>query len=378
MMQHPPRLLTPSLLVLQFLVIVGVVWLKLRANASYFITPDSQYYLQAAHNLLKGKGYVIDFEGKETFCAIWPVGYACCIAGVSWLTTFPLEIASKCVNLAAVGGCFWLIYRRFSDKAWFVGLGLMSSSFIQLYTNTWSEALFIFFVLGFAFSFEKKNQIQISAHELEWMVWLIGAFLVRYAAVFLFIPLIWYKKWRVVLFYSLFIGIYLSYNFYHTHTFTGGHGFWPEEAFLSRIVRGLSGVGEEVLFFALRDWDLKTIVSNSPLKWVIYGVVLAQLALVGVVLWKLFFIEKDKPKKHFSGKIVLEIAFAYLFFTIIIYLTDESIESLYFRRLVPFSALSVVAGLGWVSSQKAIFEQTKWYFVVFFVLSVVHAIPKSY
>ncbi|MFN3378237.1 MAG: hypothetical protein ACK41O_02220 [Runella zeae] len=210
------------------------------------------------------------------------------------------------------------------------------------------------------------------------MVWLIGAFLVRYAAVFLFIPLIWYKKWRVVLFYSLVIGIYLSYNFYHTHTFTGGHGFWPEEAFLSRIVRGLSGVGEEVLFFALRDWDVKTIVSNSPLKWVIYGVAFLQLTLVGVVLWKLFFIEKEKPKKHFSRKIVLKIAFAYLFFTIIIYLSDESIESLYFRRLAPFSVLSVVAGLGWVLSQKVIFEQTKWYFVVFFVLSVVHAIPKSY
>ncbi len=374
-MQYP-RPLTPSLLVLQFLVIVGVVWLKLRANASYFITPDSQYYLQAAHNLLQGKGYVVDFEGKETFCAIWPVGYSACIAAVSRLTTLPLEIASKCVNLGAVGGCFWLIYRRFSERSWFVGLGLMSSSFVQLYTNTWSEALFIFFVLGFAFSFEKKNQIQTSAHELEWMVWLIGAFLVRYAAVFLFIPLIWYKKWRVILCYSLFIGIYLSYNFYHTDTFTGGHGFWPEEAFFSRIVRGLRGLGEEVLFFALRDWDLKTLASHTPLKWVIYGVAFLQLAIIGAALYKLFFIQKYK--EHFSDKIILEIAFAYLFFTIAIYLTDVSIESLYFRRLVPFSLLTVVAGLGWVSSQKAVFEQTKWYFVVFFVLSLVHALPKSY
>lgn len=377
MIQHP-RLLTPTLLILQFLVIVGVVWLKWGGNASYFMTPDSHYYLQAAHNLLKGKGYLIDFEGKETFCAIWPVGYACCIAGISWLTSFPLEIASKCVNLAAVGGCFWLIYRRFSERSWFVGLGLMSSSFVQLYTNTWSETGFIFFVLGFAFSFGRKNQIETSkpTSELWLLVWLIGAFLMRYAAVFLFIPLIWYKKRRVVLCYSLFVGIYLSYNFYHTDTFTGGHGFWPDEAFFSRIVRGFRGLGEEVLFFALRDWDLKTLASNTSLKWVIYGVAFLQLAIIGVALYKLFFIQKHK--EHFSDKIILEIAFAYLFFIIIIYLTDVSIESLYFRRLAPFSLLTVVAGLGWVSSQKAVFEQTKWYFVVFFVLSLVHALPKSY
>lgn len=76
----------------QFILICVVVYLKLRANTAYFLTPDSHYYLQAAQNLLNGKGYIITFEGKDTFCAIWPIGYSGLIALVSWGTAFSMEI----------------------------------------------------------------------------------------------------------------------------------------------------------------------------------------------------------------------------------------------------------------------------------------------
>jgi hypothetical protein len=130
------------LLLFQFLLICAVVYLKLRADSAYFLTPDSHYYLQAAQNLLNGKGYVITFEGTETFCAIWPIGYSALIAGMAWLTPFSVETASKIVNLLALAGCFWLIYRRFHDKAWFVALGMMTSSLVQLYAKASSPIPF--------------------------------------------------------------------------------------------------------------------------------------------------------------------------------------------------------------------------------------------
>lgn len=373
------------LLLSQFLLICAVVYLKLRADSAYFLTPDSHYYLQAAQNLLAGNGYRIVFEGKETFCAIWPVGYSALIAGVSALSTFSVETASKIVNLMALAGCFWLIYRRFQDKAWFVALGLMTSSLVQLYTNTWSETVFLFFVLGFcAHPFSKLEK-------RDEAFWAMGAFLTRYAALFLLIPFLIQRKFRAVIYYLLFISGYLLYNFYQTHTFTGGHGFWPEEPMGVRVWRGIRGLGEEILFFAVRDWDLKRLTLSASAQWFIYGVALLQLLILTTICW--FVGPSVKPVFKNGLKILFRRGFglqirngmtnvfflvgiSYLLFTIVIYVTDASIESLYFRRLAPASLLFTLGILGWVSQQKDIFEKTKWLFVAFFALSIIHALPK--
>ncbi len=349
-----------------------MVFLKLRADATYFLTPDSHYYLEAAQNLLNGKGYRIVFEEKDTFCAIWPVGYSALIALVSWLTTSSLETASKLVNLLALAGCFWLIWQRYRDKAWFVALAFSTTSLVQLYTNTWSETVFLFFVLGFCISsFSGKEKEVIS------VFWAIGAFLTRYAGVFLLIPLLIQRKFRAVAYYLVFISGYVAYNFYQTNTFTGGHGFWPQEPFGERILRGLRGLGEEVLFFAMRDWDLKSTVLSDSIKWFIYGVALLQFLIVGLIVWRLYK-EKDLDAYGMTKSAFFLVAISYLVFIIGIYLTDASVESLYFRRLAPASLLLTLGLLAWVSSQKILFERTKWYFVIFFVLSIIHSIPKTY
>ncbi|AEI49872.1 hypothetical protein [Runella slithyformis] len=385
------------LLLSQFLLICAVVYLKLRADSAYFLTPDSHYYLQAAQNLLAGNGYRIVFEGKETFCAIWPVGYSALIAGMSALSTFSVETASKIVNLMALAGCFWLIYRRFQDKAWFVALGLMTSSLVQLYTNTWSETVFLFFVLGFCIhpsSYKEKG----TGVEVVGFLWALGAFLTRYAGVFLLIPLLIRRRFRTAIYYSLFISGYLLYNFYQTHTFTGGHGFWPNEPFEERLLRGMRGLGEEALFFAVRDWELKRLTLSASAQWFIYGVALLQFLILTTIcrlvgpsvksgfkngLKILFRSGFGLQIRNSMGQIrnsmenvFFLVAISYLFFTIVIYFADASIESLYFRRLGPASLLFTVGGLAWVSEQKHIFEKTKWLFVAFFALSIIHSLPK--
>lgn len=364
----------------QFLLICAVVYLKLRAGSAYFLTPDSHYYLQATQNLLAGNGYRIDFDGKETFCAIWPMGYSGLIAGMAWLTTLSVETASKIVNLLALAGCFWLILRRFQDKAWFVALGLMTSSLIQLYTNTWSETVFLFFVLGFSASPLPLRGGARDGPPRGGVLWAIGAFLTRYAAVFLLIPLLIQRRFRVAVYYLVFISGYLFFNFYQTRTFTGGHGFWPDEPVGVRVWRGLRGLGEEFVFFAVRDWDLKSGTLSDSTKWFIYGVAVLQFLIVGLIISRLY---KGKgldasARRTFGltkGPFFL-VAIIYLLFTIAIYLTDASIESLYFRRLAPASLLFSLGILGWVAEQKQLFERTQWLFVAFFVLSMIHALPK--
>ncbi|WP_147277018.1 hypothetical protein [Runella aurantiaca] len=371
-------------LLFQFLLICAVVYLKLRDDSVYFLTPDSHFYLEAVQNLLSGKGYVITFEGKKTFCAIWPIGYSALIATVAFLTSFSVEIASKIVNLLALAGCFWLIQRLFRDKAWFVSLGFVASSLIQLYTNTWSETVFILFVLEFCVFFSPSSRASQWQKEGS-VIFATAAFLTRYTGVFLLIPLMLRRQYKAAFYFVVLMAGYLFFNFYHTGTFTGGHGFWPTEPFNQRLGRGMRGLGEELLFFAVRDWDLKNLGLSDSVKWFIYGIALLQWVLVGLivrhVIYFLRLTKKIKINLDSMTKFILQdpfflVAFAYLLFTISIYLTDESIESLYFRRLAPSSLLFTLGVLAWVSQQKQLFERTKWLFVAFFALSIIHSIPK--
>lgn len=357
----------------QWLLIAIVVILKLRADATYFLTPDSYHYLHAAQSLVDGKGYHIVFEGRDTFCAIWPVGYSASIAAIARLMGFSVEISSKIINVLALAGCFGLIYSRFRERAWFISLAFWASSLVQVYANTWSETLFLFFVVGFAIYNVEEMPTKVGG-----VFWAIGAFLSRYAAVFLAFVLLIQRRWRVASFYLLFVAGYLLFNYSQTKTFTGGHGFWPDEPWLGRVGRGIRGLGEELLFFAVRDWSLKNTALNDSVKWLIYGVALVQFLVIGLIMrefWK--WLEKEEMEVYGMTKSsFFWVGMGYLLFTIAVYLTDASIESLYFRRLAPASLLFTVGMLEWVSLQKVLFERTKWYFVVFFVLSIIHALPK--
>lgn len=357
----------------QWLLITTVVILKLRVDASYFLTPDSYHYLHAAQSLLDGKGYRIVFEGRDTFCAIWPVGYSSFIATIAWLTGVSVEMSSKIVNLLALAGCFGLVYSRFGERAWFISLAFSASSLAQVYANTWSETLFLFFVVGFA-----VQNVKVMPTKVGGAFWAIGAFLSRYAAVFLAFVLLIQRKYRAALYYLLFVAVYMLFNYSQTKTFTGGHGFWPDEPWLGRVARGIRGLGEEFLFFAVRDWGLKNTALDDSVRWSIYGVALGQVIVIGLIMREFWRCAKGYEIDAYgmTKSSFFRVGMGYLLFTIAIYLTDASIESLYFRRLAPASLLFTLGILEWISLQKVLFECTKWYFVIFFVLSIIHALPK--
>ena len=336
-------------------------------DTAYYLTPDSRYYLQAAQNLLDGRGYRIDFQNKDTFCAIWPVGYSLLIAGVSFLTKLSVELSSKVVNLLAVAGILLLIYRQYKIQSWFVALALLSSSFLQLYANTWSETVFVFCMLGFCFNYNQKNNS-------NW-AFAVAAFLTRYIGFFLIVPLIVQRKYKVAFVFGVFIGLYLLNNYAQNQTFTGDHGHFPTEPFATRLIRGLEGIGQEIAFWGVRDWDLKS--GSEVLIFFIYGISTLQATIL-VVTVKIIIDNKTTVVLSPISSGIFVVAGSYLLTTILLYLFDDSIESLYFRRLSPATFLVLIGGLGWLTEQpqRQIFDRVKWWVVAFFTLSVVHALPK--
>lgn len=353
-----------------YVVIIVVVILKIKANPNYYITPDSKYYLEAAQNLLNGNGYTIFFEGKNTFCAIWPIGYSFLIATISFVTRTDVLVSSKIASLLAIGLIFWYLSQKYKEKSWFVALGFCASSFIQVYSNTWSETVFMMFLIGFCLELEQNKTAQSSL-----LFWAIAAFLTRYIGFFLLVPLIFNKKFKATLGLSVTIISYCFLNYSQTKTFTGGHGFWPEQPFFERVIIGLRGVIEEVLFFGVRDWDLKFFQNNITIKILIYVLGALQFLVLGNVIRLVY---KSDFKTLINNKLI-SVAMTYLLAMILIYLTDNSIENLYFRRLAPFSILISIGFLSWLlqPQQHTLFLKTKTSILLFYFISILHAIPKG-
>ena len=364
-----------------YMVLVLVVCLKINSNASYFLTPDSHYYHQAAQNMLDGKGYTIYFENKSTFCAIWPVGYSSLIALVSFCSQLSVETSSKLVNLIAIGLIFCVLYHKYKEKSWIIAMGFCASSFIQIYTNTWSETVFMMCLVGFCLTSIPNRESTIlkinQTHNLSLFLWASVAFLIRYIGFFLIIPLIYTKKYKSAVGLFGLMVLYCAINYSQTQTFSGGHGFWPNQPFSERFLTGFYGVIEEILFFGIRDWDLKFMPNSIPIKAIIYSLSAIQALILGVIIYIIFSFKKRNHYSSFGewGAV----PFAYLTTVFGIYLIDSSIESLYFRRLAPFSLLMILSFLNWLvqPSQENLLLKIQNWLVAFFTISILHSIPKG-
>ena len=359
-----------------FLILILVILLKISANPSYFLTPDSHYYLEAAQNMLDGKGYTIQFEDKNTFCAIWPVGYSVLVALTSFITKATVTMSSKLVNLIATGLIFCLLYKKYKEKSWVVAMGFCASSFIQIYANTWSETVFMMCLVGFCLtSNTTTNRYSF--------LWAAAAFLVRYIGFFLIIPLIFSKKYKAAAGLLGVMVLYCTLNYSQTQTFTGGHGFWPKQPFFERLTIGFYGIIEETLFFGIRDWDLKFMPNSISMKVIVYSLSAIQAFILGVII---YIILKAKTSglstidyRLWTKNYYVVCGLAYLISIFCIYLIDSSIESLYFRRLAPFSLLIVLAFLDWLvkPSQEIVLLKIQNWLIAFFIISILHSIPKG-
>lgn len=369
-----------------FLTLCAVVLLKIHANPTYYLTPDSYFYLQGAQNLLEGNGYRINLHGHETYCAIWPLGYSSLIAAWSFLTTLSPSTSAKFLNLLAVAGCFVLFWKPFRQRAYWVSLIFFNPTLIQVISNTWSEPVFFFALIGFSLALAEP-----ATHWFPLVLWGSLLFLIRYIGgfvVFELLILIVYRKFshrssqrerNALAGIVLVMLLYFGYNYWQTGTFSGGHGYPPTEPYGQRIITGLWGVAEEGASL-FRDWNLKEPQLPPMVFLFIVLIWIAQLVLLLRIVWQVYHhLQLVSLRSDRRTNYLLLTAGLYFLITVVLYLTDASMEDLRFRRLAPTTLLLSLGLVAWLllPANQRLFQRVKYAVFSLFVLSILHAIPKT-
>jgi hypothetical protein len=135
-----------------------------------FLTPDSCNYLGLTQNLFDGNGLFVstspytDTSNDRELFARWPIGYPLLIYLTTKLTGFSVFWASKVLNILLIGVTLGVFRVLFKQSAYLYGVIFLFASYTQIYSNTWSETVFITALVLFATSISyfilshKKNR----------------------------------------------------------------------------------------------------------------------------------------------------------------------------------------------------------------------------
>ncbi len=281
-----------------YVLLVGVIVIRILAESTAYTSPDSTYYLAAADHLMKGEGLIAPHPvapHDEVYFAIWPAGYPFCIAGVGLLTSTSVLVASKIVNILFLGFTFILLFYWFKEKSWLLALYFCSFGMLEIYSYSWSEAPFLFFVLLLCY-FVTKDLQKDSGPRLFFQVLfcLIALFLFRYAGLIYFLGIgllllyfIYKKQWLKSGYYfsalflaSVFVGGYLFLNKEMTGYYTGigDRMQWHQESLKEFTVLLIHGL-----------WNQLTLARqyffNGAMDYLYLVLLLLQLAVVAVLVY---------------------------------------------------------------------------------------------
>ncbi|WP_187262214.1 hypothetical protein [Pontibacter beigongshangensis] len=377
------------LLLTLFVALVGVHVFRINVEATGYITPDSQFYLELANSLQQGKGFYIKHPktNSQVFFSTWPVGYPILIYLLSQLSTASLFWASKLVNFLFLGLNF-LLLRQISKKYSFVLASVFCSyTLLEIYSSTWSEAPFITGLLFLTYLIckpplpEKENKTIL----LLFLTCLF-LFLIRYVGVFSFgaIALLavynYYQnrtatafKLTIVFFVLCVLMLaYLSMNNYLSGHYTG----------FNRLAAEHESAGEFLLMLgeALLNEILIIRKYRAPGDTLFMLTTLFQAAAIIYFLIKID--DKQDIKKHVQNSFSIScIAIGSLYLAAIIALRLISrFDDLDYRFLSPFSTLIFVSLLYALVKMpdKGKIRTVKLLCFAFFLLSLFVNLPKQY
>lgn len=373
-----------------FLMLASVIIIRVLVESTSYVSPDSSYYLAAADHLMKGQGLIAphpEAPHSNTYFAIWPAGYPFCIAGVGLLTGTSALVASKIVNLLFLGLTFALLFHWFGEKSWLVALYFCSFGLLEIYSYSWSEAPFLFFVLLLCYfitkDLEKDRGLRLF---FQLFFCLVALFIFRYAGLIYFVgvgALLLYfmskRQWlkssyyfSALFFSSLVVCGYLLVNKEMTGYYTGiGDRVQLEQEslqqFVMLLIRGL--------------WNQLTLARqyySSEMDSLYVALLIMQLGVVAVLV---YFREKLTAQffKHIEVKMLF--AFALFYLIVIIALRKlQPFDPFDYRIMAPFSLPLFVALLGRLTKKDAesYFEKVKFWIVGFMLISLVVNLPKQY
>ncbi len=379
------------ILVILFACLALTILFRVEIEATQYCSPDSNFYLKVAENLLQHKGlvrpnnYPFSASTGDIYFAVWPAGYPLAIAGLSFISGFSVLISSKLVNLFFLGLTFILFYKWFGKYAWLPALYFCSYAMLEVYSYTWSEGPFLFFVFWLAWLLHKDlgNPVPSSRQLLALTFCLIGLFFFRYAGlVFYFLVLFfairnYFRNQKQLAFHyvaalalaSTFVVGYLAYNFYRTGFYTGGSRVFPEQEsvgyFLQLLVQGVSNQ-----FFLARNYFFYGYTDNLFL-----ALLFIQLIVFLIVLkYRKLIIH---PFLDSKARLVLLTGLFYLG-SVIVLRKISPFDKFDYRILAPFAAPVFVALFYAVTQHPAFFRKASPWLATFMVLSLLMNLPKKF
>jgi|GEM_PF-3598131 len=146
----------PSKENLSFLYLIFSISILIKSYVHFdgYMTWDSGMFFRLAHNLNEGNGFfVTDFfvENGASFFASWPVGYPVLLFLFSKIVPLDFFWLSKIINILAVGGALYFLHRLFREHIITLCLLLFFASFLEVFSYSLSEGVFIFGLIWFCY-----------------------------------------------------------------------------------------------------------------------------------------------------------------------------------------------------------------------------------
>ncbi|TXK51979.1 hypothetical protein FVR03_02540 [Pontibacter qinzhouensis] len=388
-------------LLLLYIAVCATIVLRVSVEVTGYMSPDSDYYLEAASSLKNGHGvYIRDLyapqgpftPNKRIPFTAWPIGYPFLIFVVSELTPLDIFWAGKTVNLLFIGLAFLLIRHIQREHSYIIASIFGAFTILEVSSYTWSESIFMIGLLYLCYIFTNiyvdKNR---SFSMLKILLASIFIFLIRYigiiaaGAIFLaFVYYFWYNKdsktskhfLYVLLTLSLFISLYLCTNYYIAGYNTDVQRLTKEmESFPEVVWMALKGLAGEL--FLLRRYYF-----NGFPDWLTIAAASFQLILFYMIyssLRKQRGIWQEFQKNIFSHMCLL---MAGLYLLLLISLRSISqFDPINYRLLSPFTFLMLTGVIHYIVAlpdHHTDIKKAKHLILALFLISLIINLPKEY
>ncbi|CCH54023.1 hypothetical protein BN8_03162 [Fibrisoma limi BUZ 3] len=382
------------LLLVGFVSLSTLLALLIRLNPGYLTSPDSGYYLQAAARLLAGQGYVIAENGRLVWNSTFPIGYSALIAAVAGLTGVSVLVASKLVNVLAIGGMGWLwTYRLGAGRAAWVLSVWWLGQFVRIASYTWSETVFLVLLAEWVWQVHRLLQQPTVSRGLRVCAVATALFLMRYVGGYVIGVMILIalsnrllpdkmQRWvglsgkRTATTSLLLISLvtlagllfYFVLNRQWSGSAFGGERFVPTEPAGTLAVLLIQSLLNEVLL--LRDF---VPGQDNTLAWV--GMVL-QTGLVGVGLIQFRRVRDESTALSELSRLFIVIGMVYLL-VLFVLRTISPFAGPNLRLMAPGTFCLLTAGLLWCSEQPAVIQRRlRPYWLATLVASGLQLLPQ--
>jgi hypothetical protein len=387
-----------KLLVL-YLLICGVILLRIKGEQTGYLSPDSRYYLEVSQNILDGKGpYITNVsyspEGKpvsvQALYTTWPLGYPLLICLLSLLSGLNVFWASKLVNMLSMGAIILLLRSNYPKASFACTLLFCSFAMLENFSFTWSEGPFLLTVLLLCLALDRY--FSKGAYKILFVIMAssVAMFFLRYvgfvsamftggiAVYFLLSRKDHQRAFSLMVVSLLTIGFCFAYfyvNYLNTRSASGD----------SRLLQDWESSTQVVKMLLVGLFNTLFIFRNYYFQWPIdlYFIILGcfQLAILGWAYYKVIYKKISINFTVHDRFSLLLLLYGLIYLVVIVFLRVITyFDAFNYRILVPFSFPLSVALIIYLSmpERNINFKKLEFYLTCLLISSLLWNLPKQF